>query len=410
MKVIHISFSDLMGGANVAAYRIHNSQLNIGIDSELWVEKVISGDFTVKNKGLKILNFGKLVISRLIFKLFRTENKILHSLSLFPSLLVKKINNSDADIVNLHWVQNEMFSIEDIRKIKKPIVWTIHDMWAFCGAEHYTDDLRWQEGYFNRNRPNYEKGLDLNKWVWKRKLGNWKKPFTIVSPSTWLNECSLKSVLFNKFDNVCIPYPIDTLKWKPINKVIARNILNLPIDSPLILFGAVGGGNDPRKGFDLLCEALNFLNSKITNVELVVFGQNKPQNELNFGFPAHYMGHLHDEISLRILYSAADVMIIPSRQDNLPNTGIESHACGTPVVAFDIGGLSDIVEHKVTGYLAKPFDTLDMAEGISWVLSDKENLSHLSENASKKANEIWNMEVIGRRYLDLYDSIHKEQK
>ena len=103
-------------------------------------------------------------------------------------------------------------------------------------------------------------------------------------------------------------------------------------------------------------------------------------------------------------------MIIPSRQDNLPNTGIESHACGTPVVAFDIGGLSDIVEHKVTGYLAKPFDTLDMAEGINWVLTDTENLSHLSENALKKANEIWNMEVIGRRYLDLYDSIHKEQK
>lgn len=410
MKVIHISFSDLSGGAAVAAYRIHKAQLSIGIDSEFWVEKAISGDFTVKNKGSAVLNFGKLVFPKVIFKLFRTENKILHSLALFPSFLIKKINESNADFVNLHWIQNEMLSIEDIKKIKKPIIWTLHDMWAFCGAEHYTDDLRWQEGYFNQNRPNYEKGLDLNKWVWKRKLRNWKKPFTIVTPSIWLHECSLKSVLFNKFNNVCIPYPIDTLKWKPINKEHARNILNLPIESPLILFGAVGGGNDPRKGFDLLCEALNFLNAKITNVELVVFGQNKPKNELNLGFPAHYMGHLHDEISLRILYSAADVMIIPSRQDNLPNTGIESHACGTPVVAFDIGGLSDIVEHKVTGYLAKPFDTLDMAEGIFWVLSVAENLSHLSENASKKANGIWNMEVIGRRYLDLYDSIHKEQK
>ena len=181
------------------------------------------------------------------------------------------------------------------------------------------------------------------------------------------------------------------------------------MDSPLILFGAAGGGNDPRKGFDLLCEALNFLNSKITNVELVIFGQYKPENEINLDFPTHYMGHLHDEISLKILYSAADVMIIPSRQDNLPNTGIESHACGTPVVAFDIGGLSDIVEHKVTGYLAKPFDTLDMAEGINWVLTDIENLRQLSTNASKRANDLWNMEVIGRKYLELYDSILKKQ-
>jgi len=183
MKVIHISFSDLSGGAAVAAYRIHKAQLSIGIDSEFWVEKAISGDFTVKNKGSAVLNFGKLVFPKVIFKLFRTENKILHSLALFPSFLIKKINESNADFVNLHWIQNEMLSIEDIKKIKKPIIWTLHDMWAFCGAEHYTDDLRWQEGYFNQNRPNYEKGLDLNKWVWKRKLRNWKKPFTIVTPS-----------------------------------------------------------------------------------------------------------------------------------------------------------------------------------------------------------------------------------
>jgi glycosyltransferase involved in cell wall biosynthesis len=412
MKIIHISHSDANSGAFIAAYRIHKALEGKGINSEMWVDFSSTKDYSVfpfKYKFKKIIKYIQFRLIDFIFYFFKTENKVFHSPSIFNSGIVSKINRSGADIVNLHWVQYEMISIKEISKIRIPIVWTLHDMWAFCGAEHYTDDLRWQEGYFNKNRPRYEKGLDLNKWVWKRKLKNWKKPFTIVSPSYWLYKCSLNSVLFNNFGNSCIPNPIDTFKWQPINKVQARNMLNLPMDSPLILFGAAGGGNDPRKGFDLLCEALNFLNSKITNVELVIFGQYKPENEINLDFPTHYMGHLHDEISLKILYSAADVMIIPSRQDNLPNTGIESHACGTPVVAFDIGGLSDIVEHKVTGYLAKPFDTLDMAEGINWVLTDIENLRQLSTNASKRANDLWNMEVIGRKYLELYDSILKKQ-
>ena len=149
-----------------------------------------------------------------------------------------------------------------------------------------------------------------------------------------------------------IANPIDTNQWAPINKINARQLLNLSQDANLILFGAAGGGKDPRKGYDLLLSALEYLkaNNKTKKIELVVFGQSKPKSQPDLGFPIHFSGNLYDDLSLRALYSAADVMIVPSRQDNLPNTAVEAQACGTPVVSFDTGGLSNIVEHQKTGY------------------------------------------------------------
>ena len=171
MKVIHLSNSD-SGGAGIAAYRIHKSLTKIGVNSEMWVNVSINKDNSVKsskNIFKKFFNFTRRNSKKTLMLFLKTKNPILHSPSFLSSSWVKKINSSDADIVNLHWVQHEMLSVSDISKIKKPLVWTLHDMWGFCGAEHISWDKRWLDGYNVDNRPNYEIGFDINRWTWLRK-------------------------------------------------------------------------------------------------------------------------------------------------------------------------------------------------------------------------------------------------
>ena len=164
MKVLHLNHSDIKGGAARAAYRIHRAIRASGIDSRMWVNVAASGDWTVQGPTSNLAKAFKLIRPYLGFplqKLLRTGNPIIHSPAFLPSRWPELINSSDFDLVHLHWVQFEMLSIADIARITKPLVWTLHDMWAFCGAEHYTTDFRWRDGYCRDNRPPYERGFDL---------------------------------------------------------------------------------------------------------------------------------------------------------------------------------------------------------------------------------------------------------
>ena len=165
MKVIHLTYSDFIGGASLAADRIHKALISENIDSKIWANELKLKDFTMR----KMLKRMRRFITWPLIKTLKTKIPIHHSVSLLPSSWLKFINESDADIVHLHWVNREMLSIKDIGEIKKPIIWTLHDMWAFCGAEHYTNDYRWKKGYHLNNRPKYETGFDLNRWTWERK-------------------------------------------------------------------------------------------------------------------------------------------------------------------------------------------------------------------------------------------------
>lgn len=374
LKVIHINHSDIGGGAARAAYRIHHALRVSGVDSTMWVNVAAAGDWTAEgpdSKWSKAISRARPHVAGLLRKTLRTDNPIIHSPSILPSNWVRRLNASDADVVHLHWVQGEMLSISDIGRIEKPIVWTLHDMWAFCGAEHLAWDERWRDGYRRDNRPSHESGFDLNRWTWERKRKHWKRPMHIVTPSRWLANCVQESALMHDWHVSVIPNCLDTERWRPLEQAFARELLALPPEVPLIMFGSHGANAAHHKGFDLLTAALGHLRGMISGLELVVFGQLGPHNPPDLGFPVHYTGHLHDDVSLRALYSAADVLVVPSRQDNLPNIAVEAHSCGTPVVAFNIGGLPDIVEHKSTGYLAKAFETEDLAAGIRWVLGDQ---------------------------------------
>ena len=411
MKIVHLSYSDISGGAARATYRIHHSLIKKGVTSQMWVNKKISEDWTVKQPSSKITRVLNELNPRLMRhvskKILETNNKTIHSISLISSKWINHINNSDADIVHLHWIQNEMLSIKDISKIKKPIVWTPQDMWPFCGAEHYTDDNRWLEGYNSNNRPDYESGFDLNRWTWQRKKKYWKTPIQTVTASNWLAKCVMKSVLMKNWPVSIVPNPIDTNSWRPIDKTFSRDCLNLPQKDKLLLFGAAGGTSDHRKGFDLIESSLKLLHNKSNdNITLLIFGQSRPEIPQDFGLPVHYIGNLQDETSLQCVYNTADAMLIPSRQDNLPNTAVEAHACGVPVVAFDIGGLSDIVKHQQTGYLAKAFDVVDFANGITWTLDHNKSMQ-LGNNARKHAELYFSEDKIAQEYMSIYNKILK---
>ncbi len=417
MNIIHISFSDISGGAARAAYRLHDSLLQIGLTSKMQVWSKSSGDPDIRGNSSKT---GRMVteirsgIGLLANATMKVSNPARHSVNFLPSGWVQSLNDSDADIIHLHWLGAETLSIREIGQIRKPIVWTFHDMWAFCGAEHYTDDgpdARWRHGYQSSNRPGDESGFDLNYWTARRKQRHWRKPFNLVCPSNWLADCVRSSALMHDWPVTVISNPLDLASFRPIEKKLARGLLNLPQNKTLILFGAIGGSDDPRKGNDLLISALSYLKiEQFQDLELVIFGQSRPAQVPELGFPIRYMGHLHDEISLVLLYSAVDVFVAPSRQDNLPNTVVEASACGTPTVAFKIGGMPDLIQHKVSGYLAQPNDIGDLAQGIQWVLDRQATNNNLGDAARKYAIKTFDSTIVAQQYLTTYQEFLKIQK
>lgn len=411
MRIIHLNYSDMEGGAARAAYRIHQSLSRLGLDSHMWVEQSSTGDWTVERVGpspglSRVWAAQRRIVAKQLRRRLTTGNAVAHTPALLSSQWTARINASDADIIHLHWVAAEMLSVADIGRIHKPIVWTLHDMWAFCGAEHYTVDHRWRDGYLRDNRPLHESGLDLNRWTWRRKLRHWKRPMRIVAPSRWLAACARESVLMREWPVTVVPNPLDTGRWRPITKELARDVLSLPNDLPLLLFGAIDGGRDPRKGFDLLAGALDLLrhDPKARGLELLVVGQGAPQSPPALSFAVRYFGHLYDDLSLRALYSAADALVVPSRQEAFGQTASEAHACGTPVIAFDTGGLSDIVEDRRSGYLAKPFDIEDFARGIIWVL-ERRHVKRISEQARAQAVSRFSYPLVAAQYQRVYQEM-----
>lgn len=329
MKILHISPDEFGGGAAKAAHRLHEALRALNMNSHMLVLKSLTSDPTIHIATMTPMNKVKRKVKKILGKIkkrmypqFQSDNPSLQSEGIESRELVKLINNSDANIINLHWI-NGMLSIEDIGNITKPIVWTFHDMWPFCGAEHYTPDTptaRFRHGYLKNNRTSSETGPDINRFAWERKRKAWSTPIGIATPSQWMKDCASSSALMGNWPIEKIRNPIDTEYWKPLDKTKSRLSKNLPNNKKLVAFGAMGGGQNYYKGFDLLLKSLQLLHNKIDDLELIVFGESAPKIPPKLGFPIHYTGHL-DQKNLRLIYNAADVLLIPSRMDNLPNTG-----------------------------------------------------------------------------------------
>ncbi|WP_373535201.1 glycosyltransferase family 4 protein [Microcoleus sp.] len=412
MKVLLLNTSDTEGGAARAAYRLHQGLQGIGVSSQMLVKNKNSGEPNVISSQNGITNkFDKIIstVSNLPLRLYPEKDPVIFSTEWLPDSLPGQVAKIQPDIINLHWVCGGYLQVESIPKFKKPIVWTLHDMWPFTGGCHYSEDCdRYTQSCGSCPQLHSVKAGDMSRWVWQRKAKAWKDfELTLVTPSKWLAKCVEASSLFRDRQVVVIPNGLDTQKFKPINRQFAREILNLPQDKQLLLFGAMQGTGDRWKGFSLLQAAMQELTKSglRDEIELVVFGPSASSQQSDLGFKIHYLGRLNDDITLAMVYSAVDVMVVPSLYESFGQTASESLACGTPVVAFNATGLKDIVDHMENGYLAKPYETEDLARGIAWVLENPERHQKLCRNAREKVEAKFTLEVQAREYQKLYEEV-----
>ena len=408
MKVLHISKTDVQGGAAKAAYRLHKGLLDRGVDSQMLVLDKLSDEPTVIGASNKLgKGWGKIRsgLDMLPLELYRRRQRVPYSPHWLPSKIHKIVESRNPDIINLHWIGG-YFPVEAIAKFNRPIIWTLHDMWGFTGGCHYSQECdRYTESCGKCPILQSSRDYDLSRWLWQRKAKAWQNiDLTIVTPSKWLAKCAKTSSLFRDLRIEVIPNGLDIDRYKPIDRQQAKNWLGLPQDKQIILFGAVSATRDLRKGFHLLLPALQKLQHYYGSdcVELVVFGSSQPSTPLDLNFKVHYLGKLQDDIAIALLYAAADVMVVPSSQEAFGQTASEAMSCGTPVVAFNTTGLQDIIDSERNGYLATPYDPQDLARGIVWILEDVERWHCLSARARAKAIQEFTVQLQADRYFQLF--------
>lgn len=415
-----------MGGAAIACLRLLNSlNQTEGIEATMLVQEKKRDNPKVKAIAetwlQKKLAFERFVRERLYFK-FQEKNKEVR-FAFSPANSGIDISEhplvQEADIIHLHWINFGFLSLKSLEKLfalKKPIVWTLHDMWAFTGGCHHSGDC---ENFQNTcgNCVQYLKKpspTDLSNKIWQRKNTIFDYSLrlrsgsgtTIVGCSQWLSNRAKKSSLFKDFSVKAIPNPLDVSLFSPQNKATARAKLGLPVDKKLILFVAAKV-SVIWKGFSYFQESLEILKTQNTHnqeIELVVLGESDAETIQKLPFKAYALGRISDVNQIVSVYSAADVFVTSSIQENLPNTIMEAMACGTPAVGFEVGGIPEMIEYPNTGFLAKYKSATSLAEGMKWILFEA-NYEKLSKNARQKVLDNYSEQVVIKQYLEVYRSV-----
>jgi len=314
----------------------------------------------------------------------------------------KSIHDFTPDVTHLHWVNHGMLSLRDVTRLKGPVVWTLHDSWAFTGGCHSPQECQGHLQCCGRcPELNSRREHDLSRWNWKRKKAAWEHAnFTVVTPSRWLAGAARKSPLLDGKRVEVIPNAVDTTIFHPIDRTSARATLGLPLEAPLFLFGAHGALTDWNKGMDLWRKALPVVAEEIPSAESMLAGT--PMGTLGRApLPVHELGILTAE-RMALAMAAADVVVVPSRMENLPTMVAESLACGTPVAAFATGGIPEMIRSGETGFLAWPFDTDDLARGICELLIRGDTMR---KACATFAQDAYAPETIARRHIELYQSL-----
>jgi len=414
MKILYISQSDLDGGAARAAHRVASKLVEMDVNLKMQVMKKLGNDEWVSGPGNEYQSFVSRLLPRLdlMAKQFAGVNtRYSWSLNLFPNPLLNKEFVNSFDVIHLNWVGRNMLPVGWMRNFKRPVVWTLHDSWAYTGGCHVPSGCRG----FTQNCgscPQLEKNSpgDISNKIWKKKAAVYPAvPFNFVAPSHWIANEAKASSLLNGFPVSVIPNGLDTSVFAPLGKLEAREALNLPRDKTIILFGSMYADIDRNKGMDLLIESLNILASNDASFAkrnlLVVTGTDNESLPEMFPVPAVSLGMIKDEHKLALIYSAADLTVVPSRSESFGQVASESLSCGTPVVAFNTTGLKDIVDHLETGYLAHDFQTNDLANGIKLLAEDPDMCRQMSSVARQRAVERFDINVTARMHLALFERL-----
>jgi glycosyltransferase involved in cell wall biosynthesis len=407
MRVLHINQSDIGGGAAIAGYRLHQGLLNQDIDSKLLVGniKTYSDRVAAVSRNYRVENLVYRFTGR-----FGLNN--IHLLSSFDIPQHKFYKN--ADILNFHNLHSDYFNYLAISKLtaNKSAIFTLHDMWSFTGHCAYSYDCdRWKIGCGKCPYPDTYPGIYRDNTYVEWKLKDWvysQSNLTIVTPSYWLTE-QAKASMLNRFLIHHIPYGIDTNTYQPLDPLLCKTVLDIPKNKKVLLFGAESI-NDNRKGGDLLLKALQQLPQSLkAEIILLTFGHGGEIITSQVGIPTLSLGYISSDRLKSVTFSAADLFIFPTRADNLPLVLQESMACGTPIVSYNIGGVSDLVRHNITGYLAEPENAEDFCNGIISLMEDEQLRQKMSQNCRVIALAEYSIELQAKRYIELYEQVLRQR-
>lgn len=423
MNVVHLSTYHLSGGAGVAATRLHRAMLTQGVASTLLVgipnrlerHQPEDGVLYLANNFLaEQTAFVRFVAERLYFLPYERSPAVRFGFSpaAFGTNLTFHPAIQQADVLHLHWINFGFLSTAGLRALfalGKPVVWTIHDQWAFTGGCHYSRTCPHYQTHCHTcpylKKPG-ERDLSYRLFEQKKSLFAQHVPH-FVPPSQWLGNDLRRSTLLRDAPMTVIPNTIDQVLFCPVDRAHANARLNLPdTNVKRILFGSASV-TDERKGFRYLADALQLMKQNHPNLslELLVFGKGKTYLFNEIPYMVRHLGILHDTDDIVAAYNAADALIVPSLEDNLPNTIMEALACGTPVVGFRTGGIPEMIVPGQTGYLANVADTADLADAITRLLTHQ-NPATLRQNARHFAETHYAEGVVVRQYVDLYQLLN----
>jgi glycosyltransferase involved in cell wall biosynthesis len=390
------------GGAGVACRRLAQALPTAGVEAHMLTRDEVGKQWPFYAERLSFLPYEKDKSVRFSF-----------SPANFGTDLRSNKVVQQADIIHLHWINQGFLSLQNIAQLAslgKPMVWTLHDMWAFTGGCHYSGDCRhFKRGcgdcpYLRKPGP-----ADLSNRIFRQKQRYFPKNIQFVTCSGWLAGLARESALLHDYPVTDIPNPIDTAVFAPVTdagRQAYRQALGVPPGTWLLLFVAMKI-SETRKGFHLLKKSLEHL--KATNPELalhiMVLGKSDPKALSALPYPVHALGLVQDVDTLTKAYGAADVFAIPSLEDNLPNTVMEALACGVPVVGFQTGGIPEMVQSGDQGFLAAQGDTEAFANGILNVLEGTVPHSAFRLSARRKATEQYAHSVVAGRYKALYEQV-----